>query len=381
MPEVHTPVMTKLTRPLAITMWDFSWVERRWPGAGYEDIGLALDGLVERGYDAIRIDAFPHLLDIDPDRTWKLEVLWTVQDWGSPAPVEVNIRRNLIDFLQQCDRRGLKVSLSSWFRKDSGDVRRLIRTPVDMARIWFTTLEIIRREGLLHTLIFVDLCNEWPGISWAPFFVNQPPELTWGGWHTAPSMQWMQESVRLVREAFPDIPLTYSFNPDPHHACPPKGSSPDLSFLDLFDPHIWAAQCNSGEFYKLVGYDYPLDHPRGYYAIQSNALKTYTARPEYWQQLLTTEIQAYAAVSRHHRKPLATTECWGIVDYKDWPLLDWGWVKDLCALGTETASATSRWSYIATSNFAGPQFQGMWRDIPWHRRLTDIIHAGKLPRD
>lgn len=21
----------------AITMWDFSWLERRWPGAGYED--------------------------------------------------------------------------------------------------------------------------------------------------------------------------------------------------------------------------------------------------------------------------------------------------------------------------------------------------------
>jgi hypothetical protein len=27
-PEVH---------PCAITMWEFSWIERRWPGAGYED--------------------------------------------------------------------------------------------------------------------------------------------------------------------------------------------------------------------------------------------------------------------------------------------------------------------------------------------------------
>ena len=23
--------------PRAITMWDFSWLDRRWPGAGYED--------------------------------------------------------------------------------------------------------------------------------------------------------------------------------------------------------------------------------------------------------------------------------------------------------------------------------------------------------
>ena len=51
-----------ITRPLAITMWDFSWLERRWPGAGYEDWDVALDELRARGYDAVRIDAYPHLL-------------------------------------------------------------------------------------------------------------------------------------------------------------------------------------------------------------------------------------------------------------------------------------------------------------------------------
>jgi hypothetical protein len=29
---------------LAIAMWNFSWLERRWPGAGYEDWDRALDG-------------------------------------------------------------------------------------------------------------------------------------------------------------------------------------------------------------------------------------------------------------------------------------------------------------------------------------------------
>ncbi|MGC2621326.1 MAG: cellulase-like family protein, partial [Acidobacteriaceae bacterium] len=29
--------------PRAITMWEFSWIERRWPGAGYEDWDRALD--------------------------------------------------------------------------------------------------------------------------------------------------------------------------------------------------------------------------------------------------------------------------------------------------------------------------------------------------
>jgi len=54
-------------------------------------------------------------------------------------------------------------------------------------------------------------------------------------------------------------------------------------------------------------------------------------------------------------------------------------VKELYPLGTGTASATCRWSAISPSNFSGPQLNGIWRDIAWHRRLTDLIHAGKLP--
>lgn len=51
--------------PLAITMWDFSWLERRWPGGSYEDWDKVLDELVDRGYNAVRIDAYPHLLAAD----------------------------------------------------------------------------------------------------------------------------------------------------------------------------------------------------------------------------------------------------------------------------------------------------------------------------
>jgi hypothetical protein len=76
--------------------------------------------------------------------------------------------------------------------------------------------------------------------------------------------------------------------------------------------------------------------------------------------------------------PLATTECWGVVDYKDWPLLNWDWVKDMCALGVETAAATGRWSVVATSNFCGPQFAGMWRDVAWHQRLTQLVKRSRL---
>jgi hypothetical protein len=35
--------LLKPHKPLAIAMWDFSWIERRWPNAGDEDRDRALD--------------------------------------------------------------------------------------------------------------------------------------------------------------------------------------------------------------------------------------------------------------------------------------------------------------------------------------------------
>jgi hypothetical protein len=94
---------------------------------------------------------------------------------------------------------------------------------------------------------------------------------------------------------------------------------------------------------------------------------------EHWKKSLTSLIQNLADWSRATGLPLVTTECWAIVNYKDWPLLDWGWVKELCAHGVEEAVKTGRWTGIATSNFCGPQFRGMWRDVDWHQRLTKRI--------
>lgn len=92
-----------------------------------------------------------------------------------------------------------------------------------------------------------------------------------------------------------------------------------------------------------------------------------------------TAFRRSAADAKAAGLPLATTECWGITDYKDFPMLPWGWVKDLCALGVETACQTGQWALMATSNFAAPQFCGMWRDVAWHQRLTTMIHEAPLP--
>ena len=147
--------------PLAITMWEFSWLERRWPGAGYEDWDQALSELVERGYDAIRIDAFPHLIYEDPEQEYLMLPHWSTQDWGSPEINRVQVQPNLNKFLERCRAHNVRVGLSSWFRTDEEDVRMKLTTAQKLGEAWLAVLKSIDEGGDLDTIFYVDLCNEW----------------------------------------------------------------------------------------------------------------------------------------------------------------------------------------------------------------------------
>jgi hypothetical protein len=370
------PESEKLTKrsPLAITMWDFSWLERRWPDAGYEDWDKILKELTDRGYNAVRIDAYPHLVSADEDKIWRLKPVWNQHDWGSPAVVDVQVQPNLNTFIATCKNHGVKVGLSSWYREDVDNTRMKIITPEIMAQQWVKTLESIKKDGLLDNIFYVDLCNEWPGDLWTPYFTNNPPDKTWGNWHSDVSMQWMQTSVNVFKEAFPDIPVGFSF--DFHET--EKLKEKDLSFVDYGEPHIWMCHYNGGEFYNKIGYVYDLFKPDSYNNLALNGKKVYEAKKEYWQAGLKSMINSAANMSELLQKPLITTECWGVVDYKDWPLLDWDWIKELCSLGVTEASKKGCWLAIATSNFCAPQFRGMWRDVEWHQKQTQVITSSEI---
>jgi sugar phosphate isomerase/epimerase len=355
-------------------MWDFSWLERRWPGAGYEDWDKVLDELLERGYNAIRIDAYPHLIAEDPTKKWMLNEVWNQQVWGSPDLNEVQVQPNLNKFLEKCKERDIKVGLSSWYRQDVDDIRMKITTADKMADCWISTLRTIETDGLLDTVLYVDLCNEWPGNLWAPFFSSRYPHVVWGQWHKEESLQWMKHALTRMRKEYPDMPFLFSFD----NGDVLKYEEIDTSFLDLYEHHIWMVHQNNSEFYKLVDYKDGQYSPEAYKKVVKVAEKLYKEKPSYWQKLLTDKIELTGKIAKRTGRPLITTECWGIVDYKDWPLLNWDWVKELCALGTVTAAQTGMWAGIATSNFCGPQFVGMWRDVKWHQNLTTIIKSAIL---
>ncbi|MDR1392644.1 MAG: hypothetical protein LBJ62_01535 [Bifidobacteriaceae bacterium] len=46
---------------------------------------------------------------------------------------------------------------------------------------------------------------------------------------------------------------------------------------------------------------------------------------------------------------------------------DWDWILDPNAKGMAAACAADRWIGLCTSNFCGPRFVGMWREVAWLR--------------
>lgn len=362
---------SNLVHPLAITMWDFSWLERRWPGAGYEDWDRILDELVERGYDAIRIDAYPHLTDIDPEGEWEIIPPWNQQDWGSPARIRVSrIQPALLEFLAKCSGRKLKVALSSWFQNDTTEARKLISSPAAHARLWRKTLEAVQRAGLLDTVLYVDFCNEWPIQCWAPFFPFKKDE----GWFSEESLDWMRESVSELKRSFPEVPLTYSLTAVPDRKIFTKTNT---EFLDFLEPHQWMA--GHTDFYDRVGYNYERFESTGYENVVKFAEKLYRNDEVYWKQQFAQRLDNLIDWSCTAKRALVTTEGWAIVDYKDWPGLDWGWVKEFNEWSVQYVAKSGCWAAICTSNFCGPQFHGMWSDVAWHQRLTKLIRESKLP--
>lgn len=363
--QEHPMRLREIRRPLAISMWDFSWLERRWPGAGYESWDQILDELTDRGYDAVRIDAYPHLVSAAAERVWELIPVWSVQDWGSPAKNRVRVQPELNQFIRKCGDRGLRVGLSTWFRQDFEDTRMRIRTPEDHGQIWKKTLDSIAAEGLLKHLLYVDLCNEFPLDIWAPFLPK-------GMRRASPEGErWMRDAIAVVRKSYPDLDYTFSVTSEYD-----TWKQQDVSMMDFLEPHIWMAQAS--DFYQQVDYHYERFDLKGYEHLVDRAKPLYLSKPDYWKSKLRDEIHLAEQWSRASSKPLITTECWGLVDYKDWPLLEWDWIKELCEIGVRTAAGTGRWVAMATSNFCGPQFVGMWRDKDWHKRLTSAIHSASV---
>lgn len=382
----------------AVTMWEFSWLLRR-TGAQreYADVQKVLDELVERGYDCVRIDAFPHLIAADAKGKRSDTVFVHPQPdhfmWGPHGrKIEVtNAIEALAEFISGCRDRGVSVGLSSWFNDDDEHRRLQIRETADLVRVWRETLEELDSRGLLDAIEYVDLCNEFPLDDWLPGMYERifgrpenteasiPGQAVEGGWVWSPSHQQAIEEVfsgaAELRTRWPQLRFTVS-------VAPVSESVYDLDYrsLDLIETHIWLSS-NVAEFAALTNFSLDEHGFPGAWQKQVDSLdEVYWPDPDRWHALLGEQMRRWADLAKAQDRPLWTTEAWSHILLDDFTAPSgrhaWDYVKSVAEFAVPTAIELG-WEGICTSNFAEPHFEAHWADVAWHRRMTDMIRAGK----
>ena len=377
----------------AAAMWDFSWLVRRTGDeAEYEDWDKVLDELAERGYNCIRMYAFPHL--VAKGRDGRLVEQFTILPqrddfmWGNHNPVQVEPRTALVEFIEKAAERGIYVGLSSWYNRDTLDRFDMIQSPQDFARMWLETLDLLNEAGLHDRIVWVDICNEFPLSRWAPgpyadiFRSKRLGDLwmvrnltrRWDEGVKQRIKSYFDGAIAPVRERYPDLKYTFSFQAIGSRQI----QQIDISSFDVAEVHIWVSDymkgmVATGQLLTHIGFPH---YPRNVKIHARRIASLYPKNREEYIRMLEARIEFWAEWGKKNSVPLFTTEAWGPINYDDITPGgtggEWEWVKDIAEQGVRMASERG-WKGMCTSNFCQPHFRGMWADIGWHKRMTDLI--------
>lgn len=389
--------LNKLKKPLAIAMWDFSWILRHHRYGEFENWDKVLEELAERGYNAIRIDVMPQYVAADSDGKITEEFRsvrkdWGLVKWGNHYTMSFRPREALLEFLPKCRKYGIRVGLSSWFINHNTGPRNIFKEEGGALRAWTETLEFLRSHKLLDdNIIYIDLLNEYPfwhGYDWfkgqinargdiEQFKLNNPEAFV-------PDDNALQEDgvlnvmqlefkhkfantmIRKLKSQFPDQVYHMSIT----QTTPLE--SVDLSEFGTLDYHIWLAiEADIPHWTNFRNMDQSQDNRalfqelmRAWYEKRSNTIK-----------LADDIITAVADKAQAHKIPCGNTEGWGPVGWIDHPELNWKWIKDAGDICVDLARKHDNYKYLCTSNFTHPQFKGIWEDVKWHKNITKRIKA------
>lgn len=365
----------------ALAMWDHSVFSRRFGDeAEFADWDRCLDGLVERGYDCIRIDAWPHLLDSTSDEFTLVpqRKRWM---WGNHTPVSIHPKTQVRELIEKAVRRDIKIGLSSWFQPDTSGHRARVRTPEDYARVWSRTLEHL--SDFHDHILWVDLCNEFPLAVWSPSAWRDITHTRWP--NIVPLLRPFRVRERRRMEAYfgaieplrarwPKLRYTVSFQ---DMVGSRNFRQLNLSSFDLLEVHVWLS--NDPGFLLASGQSTAVLELPGSGPLHRflGPLAWRGAKP-HWVRALARRMDAWGAASRSNGNlPLYNSEGWAstmYVDARHSSGREWRWVKEACAAAIELAIERG-WEGICTSNFCQPSFPGMWNDIQWHREMTSAIRS------
>ena len=383
--------------PMAVAMWDYSWLTRReGRQAEYLDFDAILDDFVMRGYNCLRIDAFPHLIAADDNGRRQDEFTMRGQatgfPWGNTLETTINPRRELLIFLSKCSARGIQVGLSTWLMNDKSDRALRIQSPAQLSRVWAETLDFIGQHGLLGVIEWVDLVNEFPSVQFMPGIVSYLNQnlsnkinqlsafvLPFDQKQSSAISAYIYTAINKLKKQFPKLRFCVST----------VGSGPadsfnlvDLSPMDLLEPHIWlnlnqSFGIPSGLDVFLWQGTSPLLPSYKIDTVEKLAQSAYHRRKASLLNWLGCAMDSWAMLGNKLNVPVYTTEAWAAINYYEVPDKDpnganWAWMREVAQIGSGMAKARG-WTGICSSNFCQPQFPSFYKDPAWHRQITGVI--------
>jgi hypothetical protein len=133
--------VSQLDRPVAIAMWDFSWILRHHSYGEFENWDIVLEGLAERGYNAVRIDAMPQFVAADTRGNSEKEFRsvkngWQPSLWGNDFTMSFRPEEALLEFLPKCKKYGIKVGLATWFMQHGTSRKDIFSEEGGLLRAW-----------------------------------------------------------------------------------------------------------------------------------------------------------------------------------------------------------------------------------------------------
>lgn len=392
--------LKSLKKPLAIAMWDTGWLTRHYKYGSFADWDKALDELVERGYDAIRIETFPHLVAASSDgvvqnRFFRPRGNGMENMWRNAWSTYLEPRAGLLEFLPKCRERNVKVGLATWFPDVMEGRHKQVQGADEFVRIWHETLTFLDANGLLGNVIYVDLLNEYPlwhGFEWLKLMLDSlsaPHKVDLKGLPEKERCRYVDSdcynprqfdfynsfavsTIRKLKLAWPTLDFLYCFT----HSNSTPWNRMELSSFDALDVHHWFTQnvefSNSVDYYSGIhsAWNSDLDYERCLNNIR-NEWPTQRAALIKWMR---SKIGQVADVGRKLDIPCGNTEGWGPIMWREHPLLDWSFVKEAGLIGAHLGAELG-YKFNCSSNFTHPQFKGLWDDIAWHHEVTSIIKA------
>lgn len=346
----------------------------------YRHPGRVLDEVVARGFNAVAIDPFPHLVTPRSDG-----IVIDRFELSGEAGQEVMPRRALAEFARQAAQRDVRLWLTSRFLPDTQARRSFVRRPRDFIDAWTHTLEWLRHNGVLESVVAVDFCQHFPmppaahGAAQKIFRGHRLQRLSaLPAWPTEVEERvqaYLHQVPRALRSVFPDIHFGVSVN----GATDRHLRALDTSELDFIDRHFWLDE--DPRFALATGMPVR-DLLGGRLGGLAGALQgrlsgmAWRASRSQWQRFQERQLSQFNDFCRVRRVMPALTR--GYVHVPDHWHLDPAFMREVSGFMVRSALALDL-PVVTPGYLARPQNPACWQQEGWLRDLNAAIVAGDLP--